>query len=63
MKLEVVAVSPTESSTVTATVRLPAAVGVPEITPVDELILNPEPSPVAEKLLPPVPSAVEMLRL
>ena len=41
MKLEVDAVAPFASVTVTDKVEEPASVGVPEIVPVDPLKLNP----------------------
>lgn len=41
MKFDVVAVAPFASVTVTDTVEEPAAVGVPEIVPVEELKLRP----------------------
>jgi len=41
-------VGPVPSLTVTVTVEVPAATGVPEIAPITELITRPEGSPVAE---------------
>ena len=40
--------APVRSLTVTVTVEVPAAVGVPEISPVPELMDRPAGSPVAE---------------
>ena len=59
MKFDVVAVAPFASVTVTDTVEEPAAVGVPEIVPVEELKLRPFTNePVNEyvnEARPPVP--------
>jgi hypothetical protein len=64
VKLEVTAVAPDESVTVTAMVDDPASVGVPEITPVDEF--NDKPPgrlpAVTLKLFPPGPPEVPTVR-
>ena len=46
----VLAVEPVESFTVTVTVELPGAVGVPEMPPVLPEMLKPAGKPVAEKV-------------
>jgi len=52
-----------ESWTVTETVKAPAAVGVPEITPVCELMLNPAGSPVALQVNGGVPLSANTVAL
>src|SRR6266516_5988588 len=51
------------SRTVAVTEEVPAVLGVPEMTPVDALMLRPGGSPVAEKVYGAVPPEAERLRL
>ncbi len=61
VKLFVVFAEELESVTVTATLDDPVVVGVPEITPVEELIANPFGKvPVTVKTFVPLPPVVAM---
>src|SRR5207248_2358134 len=60
---EVLAVAPALSCTVALTVKVPAVVGVPEMTPLDALTARPGGSPVAEKVYGGVPPDADRDRL